>query len=90
MLPETWVFWIYASNIAHFEQSFREIADRLKVSGRKNPKANIFKLVYDWFHDKRKGRWVLILDNIDDDHFLYEIPSISRTGSMRDDNHTFV
>jgi hypothetical protein len=90
MSPETWVFWIYASNIARFEQSFREIADRLKISGRKNPKANIFKLVYDWFHDERKGRWVLILDNIDDDHFLYEILSISRTRSVRDDNHMFV
>ena len=45
--PETWVFWVYASNAARFEQSYRDIADCVKISGRRNPRANIFKLVYD-------------------------------------------
>jgi hypothetical protein len=35
-----------------------------------NPKENIFKLVYDWLRDKRKGKWVLILDNVDNTDFL--------------------
>jgi hypothetical protein len=41
------VFWVYASNAARFEQSFRDIADRAKVFGRQGPKANIFKLLHN-------------------------------------------
>ena len=30
---ETWVFWAHASNPARLEQSFREIADHVKIRG---------------------------------------------------------
>jgi tetratricopeptide (TPR) repeat protein len=73
--PEkTWIFWIHASNAARFEQSYREIADTAKLFGRQDPKANIFKLVHDWLRDSRNGKWILILDNIDDAHFLTNHP----------------
>ncbi|KEY74789.1 hypothetical protein S7711_09922 [Stachybotrys chartarum IBT 7711] len=68
--PETWVFWIHASNAARFEQSIRDIADCAKIYGRQNPKANIFQLVHGWLHDKTKGPWMLILDNLDNASFL--------------------
>ncbi|KAF2807030.1 putative kinesin [Mytilinidion resinicola] len=61
--PDTWVFWVHGSNAARFEQSFRQVADQVKITGRRNPKANIFQLVYDWLHDEKKGKWVLVLDN---------------------------
>ncbi|KAJ5604797.1 hypothetical protein N7510_009951 [Penicillium lagena] len=32
--PATWVFWVHASNEARFEQSFRDIADLVKILGR--------------------------------------------------------
>ncbi|KAJ6014641.1 hypothetical protein N7540_009232 [Penicillium herquei] len=32
--PATWVFWVHASNEARFEQSFRDIADWVKIPGR--------------------------------------------------------
>ncbi|KAH7318969.1 hypothetical protein BKA65DRAFT_569095 [Rhexocercosporidium sp. MPI-PUGE-AT-0058] len=70
--PETWVFWVHASNSARFEQSFREFADRIKITGRQNPTANIFQLVHDWLCDEKKGKWALILDNVDDAGFLIE------------------
>jgi len=50
-----WVFWVHASNAARFEQSFREIADRVKITGRKDPQANIFKLVYNWLQDQKRS-----------------------------------
>ncbi|KAJ6145552.1 hypothetical protein N7470_009447 [Penicillium chermesinum] len=31
--PATWIFWVHASNEGRFEQSFRDIADRLKILG---------------------------------------------------------
>ncbi|KAG4431648.1 hypothetical protein IFR05_012871 [Cadophora sp. M221] len=80
--PETWVFWVHASNASRFEQSFRDIAERVKVSGRQNPQADILQLVHDWLCDERKGKWVLILDNVDDAGFLVE----AATGD--EDGHT--
>jgi tetratricopeptide (TPR) repeat protein len=63
------VFWVHASNAARFEQSFRDIADQVKVVGRRDPQANIFKLVHDWLCNSRQ-RWLLVLDNVDDAQFL--------------------
>ena len=42
-----------------------------KLSGRRNPSANVCKLVHDWLQDS-KGLWLLILDNVDDARFLLE------------------
>jgi hypothetical protein len=63
-----------------FEQSYWEIADQVKIPGRNNPKANIFKLVHDWLRDEKKGKCLLILDNVDDAHFLLEAQSTSWEG----------
>ncbi|KAK5657411.1 hypothetical protein OQA88_2981 [Cercophora sp. LCS_1] len=68
--PEAWVFWVHASNAARFEQSFREIAEHVKIPGRHDPKTNIFRLVRGWLGDKENGLWLLILDNLDDASFL--------------------
>ncbi|KAH6704282.1 hypothetical protein BKA61DRAFT_660865 [Leptodontidium sp. MPI-SDFR-AT-0119] len=73
--PETWVFWAHASNATRFEQSFRDIADRVKIPGRQSPTANIFQLVHDWLCDEKKGKWALILDNVDDAGFLLKAQS---------------
>ncbi|KAL8778198.1 MAG: hypothetical protein Q9194_002134 [Teloschistes cf. exilis] len=78
--PETWVFWAHASNTARFEQSFRDIANCVKVSGRQNPTANIFQLVHDWLCDQKKGKWALILDSVDDAGFLVEARRTGQDG----------
>ncbi|KAJ5612169.1 hypothetical protein N7510_005363 [Penicillium lagena] len=74
--PATWVFWVHASSEARFEQSFREIADHVKIPRRQDPNENIFKLVENWLRDEKRGKWVCILDNVDDDKLLC---SLSRT-----------
>jgi tetratricopeptide (TPR) repeat protein len=66
------VFWVHASNAARFEQSFRDMADRVKIAGRRDSQANIFKLVHDWLCDC-KQRWLLVLDNVDDARFLLDV-----------------
>ena len=66
------MFWIHASNAARFEQSFHNIADCIKIFGRHNPQANILQIVHDWLRDERKGKWVVILDNVDDASFLVD------------------
>ncbi|CAG8898829.1 unnamed protein product [Penicillium egyptiacum] len=76
--PETWVLWIHAGNAARFEQSCRDIADRVKITGRTDPTANIFKLIHDWLVEERDRKWVLILDNVDDSSFLHEVPPVGQ------------
>ncbi|KAK8142848.1 hypothetical protein G3M48_008096 [Beauveria asiatica] len=78
--PDTWVFWIHASNGARFEQGFRDIATFVKIPGRQTPKANIFQLVHDWLRDESKGPWTIVLDNVDDASFL-KLPSLDREGA---------
>ncbi|KAG9235944.1 putative kinesin [Amylocarpus encephaloides] len=78
--PDTWVFWVHASNAARFEQSFQDVADRIKIPGRQNPQANIFQLVHDWLCDERKGKWALILDNVDEAGFLVEARRTGQDG----------
>ncbi|KAJ6018135.1 P-loop containing nucleoside triphosphate hydrolase protein [Penicillium sp. IBT 35674x] len=76
--PKTWVFWIHAGCAARFEQNCGDIADRVKIPGRTDPSSNIFKLIYDWLANERNGKWVLILDNVDDSRFLHEVPPSGR------------
>ncbi|KAF1976091.1 hypothetical protein BU23DRAFT_456756, partial [Bimuria novae-zelandiae CBS 107.79] len=79
--PETWMLWAHASNAARLEQSFREIADCVKIAGRQDVQANIFKLVHDWLCDS-KHRWLLVLDNVDDARFLLDVqPASSQTAA---------
>ncbi|KAJ5612510.1 Tetratricopeptide-like helical [Penicillium lagena] len=78
--PETWVFWIHASNATRFEQSCRDIVDRARIPGRQHPKANVFKLLHDWLQDETKGKWVLILDNLDDEQSLHKISLVAQDG----------
>ncbi|KAK6860964.1 hypothetical protein PG995_004600 [Apiospora arundinis] len=59
---------------ARYEQSFRDIADYLKLPERKNPQSNIFQLLYNWLRGEKSGRWVLILDNVDAAGFLLHNP----------------
>jgi tetratricopeptide (TPR) repeat protein len=60
------VFWVHASNTARLEQSFREIANQVKARGRKDPQADMFKLVHDWLRGEKNRQWLLVLDNADD------------------------
>jgi hypothetical protein len=68
------VLWVHASNAARFEQSFRKIADSVKITGRQDPQANVFKLVHDWLREC-KQKWLLVLDNVDDARFLLDNPA---------------
>jgi hypothetical protein len=64
--PQTFVFWVHASNRARFEEAYRDLADRLQLPGRTDPKADVLPLVSKWLRDEANGRWVMVLDNVDD------------------------
>ena len=66
------MFWIYAGNVARFEQGVRDIADLASIDGREDPKANILMLVRNWLRDSSSGKWVVVVDNADNADFLVE------------------
>ena len=53
----------------------RDNLEDLKVPGRKDPQADIFQLFRGWLQDEQKGKWLLVLDNVDDADFLLQQPS---------------
>ena len=86
--PDTWVFWVHASNAARFEQDYQDIADVIKIAGREDPQADIFKLVHDWLRGC-EGKWLMILDNVDNSRFLLEAKAKSQSQITQPDNGAF-
>ena len=65
------VVWIHASNSTRFRQGYKDIADKLLLPGREDPKADVLQLVHAWLSDRRNGQWLMILDNVDDDGVFF-------------------
>ena len=61
---------MHASNAARFKQAYRDIATKVDLPGRDDPKVDILRLVYNWLCDERNGRWLMVVDNADDDRVL--------------------
>jgi len=74
------VLWAHAGSTARFEQSFRDIADYIEISGRQDPKANVFQLVHNFLRDGKSRRWLLILDNVDNPDLLSEAGDAGQRG----------
>ncbi|CAI9636431.1 unnamed protein product [Alternaria burnsii] len=85
--PDTWVFWAHASNTARLEQSFRKIADQVKVRGRKDAQADVFKLVHDWLRNEKNRPWLNSqtspTDGCTDDSYCGGSTSTSTSGLQR-------
>ncbi|KAH8894462.1 hypothetical protein GQ53DRAFT_839546 [Thozetella sp. PMI_491] len=75
---KVWVFWIHAGTQARVQESFRTIADTVKLSGRNEPKADIPLLVQNWLSNEQNGRWIVMLDSADNREVLY---GVSQGGS---------
>jgi hypothetical protein len=64
--PEYSIFWVYASNIARFEEAYKRISDECDIPGREDPKDDLMQLVQNWLETKIKMPWLMIVDNVDD------------------------
>lgn len=84
--PSTWVLWIYTTNAARFDQNVRDLAEQLKIRGRREARADHLQLLRNWLQDDKKGRWLVVLDSADDVDFLFHAPTTSsgaQTSSKR-------
>jgi tetratricopeptide (TPR) repeat protein len=81
---QRYIFWVHSRTRARFEEAYRGIADRLKLPGRSDPGANILQLVFNWLSNDENGRWVIVLDNVDDGRVFFpdaSIPQLHGDGS---------
>ncbi|KFY74393.1 hypothetical protein V499_05575 [Pseudogymnoascus sp. VKM F-103] len=69
--PSTWIFWVHGANSRRFKQSYREIANSLELPGRDNPQVNVVELVVQWLRNEKNGKWVMILDNADNENLYF-------------------
>ena len=74
--PEYSIFWVPAVSAESFEQAYRDIATRCSIT--LNPKEEDPKdSVRRYLNGSLAGRWLLIVDNVDDEEILFEKPSDS-------------
>jgi len=89
-----WVFWVHASSVARFEESYKKIAERMQLTGWNEPKADILGMVSGWLSDENNGRWTMVVDNADSSDVMFKprdggtttqtTPSLSTDHSLSD------
>ncbi|KAK7177525.1 TPR domain protein (kinesin light chain) [Paraphaeosphaeria sporulosa] len=65
--PDTWIFWVHASNSARLEQAFSDIADRVGLRSQPSAAVDTVLAVGGWLSNEANGRWLMIIDNVDDE-----------------------
>ena len=78
-----WTFWVHASSAVRFDADIRKLTYDAAIPGCDNQESDAFTLVYNWLRDKRNGKWVLVLDNVDDPDFLFRAPDVKDRKSTR-------
>ncbi|RYP58955.1 hypothetical protein DL770_010316 [Monosporascus sp. CRB-9-2] len=60
------VIWIPATSKESLEQAYLNTAGQLNISGCKDDKADVKRLVRDYLSSDGAGQWLLVFDNADD------------------------
>jgi tetratricopeptide (TPR) repeat protein len=60
------VFWVPATNADSLQQAFASIGEQLEVPGIKKEQADAKELVQRHLSQESAGRWLFIVDNVDD------------------------
>lgn len=70
--PDVWVFWIRAGSKLKFESSYCDIAQEIGLISAKDEDARgaVPSMVLKWLKNEYNGRWVMIVDGMDDPDVL--------------------
>ena len=72
------VFWMHAGTGSKIVRSCRSIAEKLELPGWNDPQVDIIRVLHGWLADDQHGRWLLIVDGVDDLSIIKEpLPSAS-------------
>ena len=63
--------WIHA----RFDEAYKEIARKARLPGWQDPKVNTLQLVFEWLSGDSIDRWLLVLDNADDEGVFFSTES---------------
>lgn len=58
------VFWVHAQTAQTLDEGFRKILETLEIPH--SAETNVRTAVAEWLRDKMNGRWLLVVDNMDD------------------------
>lgn len=64
--PDCSIFWIPASSADSLQQAFKDIGQKLGLFGTETKEAEAKTLVLHHLNQDNAGKWLLIVDNIDD------------------------
>lgn len=71
------VFWLSALSLESFEQACRDIARILQIPQAVEDKQDVKELLKQHLSDQSAGKWLLIVDNADDQGVMFGINSSS-------------
>ncbi|CAI6087630.1 unnamed protein product [Clonostachys chloroleuca] len=84
--PDVAVYWVHASNADRFRQSFTSIAQECGIPGLDDPENNVLPLVKAWLGKKDNGRWIMVIDNADDEALFTTHQQTSASSSSSNGN----
>ncbi|KAI8966751.1 TPR-like protein [Daldinia sp. FL1419] len=85
--PEYSIFWVLAQSEATFQQSYAELAKLLRIPGEEDQRV----LVKRYLSSMSSGKWLLIVDNVDDyEAFFHPSDSTGMAKYLPQNNHGLV
>ncbi|KAG9229203.1 hypothetical protein BJ875DRAFT_547149 [Amylocarpus encephaloides] len=81
--PGCSIFWVHAATLARFEETYKRLATECGLANQGDTQVDITQLVQDWLESRHAGRWLMVVDNIDDaDVFFREKTGNNKTLSQ--------
>jgi hypothetical protein len=65
------VFWVRASDVIGFDNTYRNIGQQLIIPRLEDDKADVKRLVKTRLSQESTGKWLMIVDNADDFEIFY-------------------
>jgi hypothetical protein len=73
------VFWISASDKESLYQGYAQIAQRLRIAGWDDERADVRKLLQIYLSNKSLGPWLLVFDNVGETSQKFTTPSTAES-----------
>jgi tetratricopeptide (TPR) repeat protein len=73
--PECSVFWVHAATLARFEETYKRIGIECGIIVQEEEsQVDAVTLVQNWLESRHDGRWLMVVDNIDDAEVFFKEP----------------
>lgn len=69
------VFWCNAATVARFEESLSRIAKECRLVLKEETGTDVAEALKPWLESQDQGRWLMVIDNVDDANIFYEQPT---------------